>query len=321
MTCQDQDLSSIEHIVALVLEHGTTELADAFSPRLNLGMKVEFSRALANEPSESTEARQPREADDGHKEKQRKAEELHGSRRLPRPSGARQMFLPRQTFPNAMISATLHATPMNIRSATFQISAPDLASCPVSDLPEFAFIGRSNVGKSSLLNMLAGQKSLAKVSATPGHTHLINFFSMDNTWSLVDLPGYGFAKAFKAVRDRFQEMIAGYLSARSNLACVFVLIDSRHKPQQIDLDFVQWLMDGGTPMALVFTKTDMTKASEVAKNIGLFGEHISGRGLALPVIFTSSATTKSGRAKLLAFIGKSLRIKLEPVMQIGRRGY
>ena len=198
---------------------------------------------------------------------------------------------------------------MKIRSATFQTSATGLASCPVSDRPEFAFIGRSNVGKSSLLNLLAGGKGLAKVSATPGHTQLINFFSMDNTWSLVDLPGYGFAKAFKAVRDRFQEMIADYLSARANLACVFVLIDSRHTPQQIDLDFVQWLMDGGTPLALVFTKTDKSTANHVKKNIELFEEKISGSGRELPVIFTSSAKTKEGRSELLEFIEKTLGCK------------
>ena len=195
---------------------------------------------------------------------------------------------------------------MHIRSATFQISAPDLASCPVSDLPEFAFIGRSNVGKSSLLNMLAGGKDLAKVSPNPGHTQLINFFAMNKTWSLVDLPGYGFAQALKAVRDGFQEMIATYLSGRPNLACVFVLIDSRHTPQQIDLDFVQWLMEGRAPLALVFTKTDLTKAGQVKKHIELFEEQISASGRELPAVFTSSSKTKAGRPELLDFIEMTL---------------
>ena len=210
-----------------------------------------------------------------------------------------------QTFPNTRISARV-ALPkrMNIRSATFQISAPNLASCPVSDLPEFAFIGRSNVGKSSLLNMLVGGKDLARVSATPGHTQLINFFSMNNTWSLVDLPGYGFAKTAKTERDRFQDMIADYLSGRTNLACAFVLIDSRHKPQQIDLDFVQWLKHGPAPFALVFTKTDMMKAGQVKKNIELFEGHMSEWCQELPRVFTSSSKTRSGRPELLEFIEK-----------------
>ena len=196
---------------------------------------------------------------------------------------------------------------MNIRSATFQISAPDLASCPDSELPEFAFIGRSNVGKSSLLNMLVGGKALAKVSPTPGHTKLINFFSTDRKWSFVDLPGYGFAKTGKRGRDRFQQMIAEYLTGRANLACVFVLIDSRHTPQQIDLDFLQWLMDEGAPHALVFTKTDMSKPNRVKENIELFEAQISAWGRETPVVFTSSAKTKSGRSQLLEFIKHTLR--------------
>ncbi len=195
---------------------------------------------------------------------------------------------------------------MLIRSATFQTSAPDLASCPVSDLPEFAFIGRSNVGKSSLLNMLAGWKELAKVSPVPGHTQLINFFAVDRTWTLVDLPGYGFAKTSKGDRDRFQHMIASYLSSRPNLSCVFVLIDSRHTPQQIDVDFVQWLLDAGTPMALVFTKIDVTKPSHLKKNIALFEERISAMGFGLPLVFTCSSETRAGRPELLDFIGKTL---------------
>jgi len=196
---------------------------------------------------------------------------------------------------------------MNIRSATFQISAPDLASCPDSELPEFAFIGRSNVGKSSLLNMLVGGKALAKVSTTPGHTKLINFFSADRRWSLVDLPGYGFAKTSKMERDRFQQMIAEYLTGRANLACVFVLIDSRHTPQQIDLDFLQWLMNESAPHALVFTKTDMSKPNRVKENIDLFEAEISAWGRETPVVFTSSAKTKSGRPQLLEFIEHTLR--------------
>ena len=192
---------------------------------------------------------------------------------------------------------------MNIQSATFQISAPNLASCPPSELPEFAFIGRSNVGKSSLLNMLAGGKEIARVSPTPGHTQLINFFSMNSTWSLVDLPGYGYAKTAKTERDRFQDMIAEYLSGRTNLACAFVLIDSRHKPQQIDLDFIQWMTHGPAPFALVFTKTDTMKAGQVKQNIALFEAQMSEWCPEPPRVFTSSAKTRSGRHELLDFIG------------------
>lgn len=198
---------------------------------------------------------------------------------------------------------------MKIRSATFQISAPNLASCPPPDRPEFAFIGRSNVGKSSLLNMLADGKDLAKVSATPGHTQLINFFTINNAWTLVDLPGYGFAKTLKTERDHFQVMIAEYLEGRPNLACAFVLIDSRHSPQQIDLDFVQWLMNGPAPLALIFTKTDLAKASQVTKNIEQFEEQMAAWGRELPVIFTSSSKTKSGRFELLDFIEATLGVQ------------
>ena len=195
---------------------------------------------------------------------------------------------------------------MNIRTATFQISAPDLASCPVSDRLEFAFIGRSNVGKSSLLNLLAGKRELARVSTTPGHTQLINFYSMDHAWTLVDLPGYGYAKTQKTERDRFQDMIATYLEGRPNLACTFVLIDSRHPPQQIDLDFVQWLTHCPTSFALVFTKTDTMKPGPMQKNIELFQHRLAEGCGAQPQIFTTSSKTRSGRAELLDFIGTML---------------
>ncbi len=164
---------------------------------------------------------------------------------------------------------------MNVTNVRFQISAPDLASCPDSELREFAFIGRSNVGKSSLLNMLAGAKTLAKVSATPGHTQLINFFPVNSAWTLVDLPGYGYARTAGGDRDRFQQMIAGYLTGRENLAGVFVLIDSRHPPQQIDLEFVQWLITESVPFALVFSKADTVKAGLLQKNIELFQAKIA----------------------------------------------
>ena len=142
---------------------------------------------------------------------------------------------------------------LKIRSAEFVTSSPDLECCPPWALSEFAFIGRSNVGKSSLLNMLTGQKNLAKVSNTPGHTRLINFFRMNGAWALVDLPGYGYAKTGKAQREQFGDTVAGYLSGRDNLRCAFVLIDARLSPQQVDLDFLEWLADYEVPLVLVFT--------------------------------------------------------------------
>lgn len=191
---------------------------------------------------------------------------------------------------------------MLIRSATFQTSAPSLAACPASTKPEFAFIGRSNVGKSSLINLLAGRKELARVSPTPGFTQLINFFSMDDAWTLVDLPGYGYAKTGKAERERFQQMIAEYLTGRPNLSRVFVLIDSRHEPQQIDLEFVEWLIEENVPWSLVFTKTDQAKPSQVQKNITLFEDRILLAGVDLPGTFTTSAKAKTGRSELLGYI-------------------
>ena len=196
---------------------------------------------------------------------------------------------------------------MKAISAKFQTSAPNLASCPQSELREFAFIGRSNVGKSSLLNMLAGAKSLARVSATPGHTQLINFFPVSNAWTLVDLPGYGYAKTAATERDRFQQMIAGYLCGRTNLAGVFVLIDSRHAPQKIDLEFVEWLSSESVPFALVFSKADKVKAGLLRENIALFQDAIAPWCAEAPKVFTTSAETGSGRRELLDFIGEVLR--------------
>ena len=201
---------------------------------------------------------------------------------------------------------------MKALSCKFQTSAPNLASCPVSDLPEFAFIGRSNVGKSSLLNVLAGTKELAKVSATPGHTKLINFFSTSGAWTLVDLPGYGYAKGARSEADNFQRMIAGYLTGRKNLARVFVLIDSRHSPQAIDLEFVQWLLEESVPFALVFSKTDLVKAGLLGKNIELFQSKIAAWCGELPRVFTTSAKTGNGRRELLDSIAETLQ-GLSPV--------
>ncbi len=195
---------------------------------------------------------------------------------------------------------------MKITSATFLTSAPDLEGCPELQLPEFAFIGRSNVGKSSLLNMLTGKKGLAKVSGSPGHTRLINFFTINGRWTLVDLPGYGYAKISKQAREKFQEMIADFMVNRENLSCVFALIDARLSPQQSDLEFVRWLMEGGVPFVLVFTKSDKLKASKIEKNIAAFTDAMSEWCDGLPRIFTSSAKTGSGRQDLLTFIGQAI---------------
>lgn len=195
---------------------------------------------------------------------------------------------------------------MQIASAKFLISATDFASCPQSELPEFAFIGRSNVGKSSLLNMLTNSRALAKVSTTPGHTKLINFFTINNAWTLVDLPGYGYAKTQRGERDLFAKMITSYLAQRENLALVFVLIDSRHTPQAIDVEFVEWLAETSVPFALIFSKADKVKPSLVEKHIALFQEQIASRCPMPPPVFPTSAITRSGRRELLAVITQAL---------------
>ncbi|MGJ8677738.1 MAG: ribosome biogenesis GTP-binding protein YihA/YsxC [Akkermansiaceae bacterium] len=198
---------------------------------------------------------------------------------------------------------------MQIHSATFETSSPDFETCPESDLQEFAFIGRSNVGKSSLINSLTHKKDLAVVSKTPGRTKLINFFLINNKWSLVDLPGYGYAKASLKDRDKFNEFVSGYLVQRENLNCVFVLIDSRHKPQKLDLEFIEWLVGYKIPFVLIFTKTDKSSQGAVQKNIELFTEALSTFCAGLPRIFTSSSTKGAGRKEILNFIGEAIAAK------------
>ena len=195
---------------------------------------------------------------------------------------------------------------MNITSAIFDCSAPDLESCPEETLPEFAFIGRSNVGKSSLLNALAGKNGLARVSKVPGFTKLINFFTINRSWRLVDLPGYGFAQVARENKAKFNHAVNEYLANRGSLSCVFLLIDSRHPPQKIDLEFIQWLGAQSVPFVLVFTKTDKSKAAHLQKNIGLFKESMAGFFEKPPQIFTCSSVTKSGLAELLEVIEEAL---------------
>ena len=200
---------------------------------------------------------------------------------------------------------------MNITSAIFHLSAPDLESCPPPTLPEFAFIGRSNVGKSSLLNMLSGQKDLARVSATPGFTKLINFFTMNKVWRLVDLPGYGFAQVARENKAKFNEAVAEYLTHRTNLICVFALIDSRHEPQKLDLEFIHWLASNSVPFILVFTKIDKSKPTQVLKNIELFKQSIAEWCESPPEILTCSSVTRRGRAELLAVVDRALAVAKE----------
>jgi len=195
---------------------------------------------------------------------------------------------------------------MQIQSAEFVISCPDLAGCPDTELPEFAFIGRSNVGKSSLINALTHKKDLAMVSSTPGRTRLINFFLINRNWTLVDLPGYGYAKASGQHRNKFNEFVSDYLTNRSQLSCVFVLIDSRHSPQKNDLEFTQWLIECEIPFVLVFTKTDKIKPGVLARNIELFQEAMSEFCDGLPRVYNCSAKTGEGRKQILAFIDQAI---------------
>lgn len=197
---------------------------------------------------------------------------------------------------------------MKIHSARFERSAVGLESCPESALPEFAFIGRSNVGKSSLINLVTGSEGLARVSGSPGRTREINFFVINEAWSLVDLPGYGYAKISKTERAKFQEFISDYLMGRENLLCAFVLIDSRHPPQRVDLEFVEWLVAGEVPFTLVFTKTDKNKRSLLEKNITLFREAMREWSDGEPRAFLSSTKTGEGRREILSFIDEILQI-------------
>ena len=174
--------------------------------------------------------------------------------------------------------------------------------CPPSKLPEYAFIGRSNVGKSSLINMLCQRKNLARVSNTPGKTQLLNYFDVNQQWYLVDLPGYGYAKVSKKQRAKFEKMIERFLSVREALQCTFVLLDSRHTLQKIDQEFINWMGANGIPFVIVFTKTDKLKDEELETNINEINQTLLTQWSELPTQFISSAKTKKGRDEILAFI-------------------
>ena len=193
---------------------------------------------------------------------------------------------------------------MIIHTATYVISSPDHTKSPAPDRPEYAFIGRSNVGKSSLINMLAGNDKLAKTSGTPGKTQLINHFNIDDEWYIVDLPGYGFAKVSQSERRRWEQMIENYLRKRENLVTVFVLIDSRHSPQKIDLEFLDRLRKWDVPFCLVFTKSDKENQRTVSKNVKDFLDKMRLTWQFLPQHFITSAVKKMGRDKILALIGE-----------------
>lgn len=206
---------------------------------------------------------------------------------------------------------------MNIKSATFIISSAYANQCPDHQRPEYAFIGRSNVGKSSLINMLTGNRHLAKTSATPGKTLLINHFLINGTtseqggtankkedfsWYLVDLPGYGFAQRSKTQRAKLEQMISSYILTRRQLSNLFVLIDCRHEPQQIDLEFMQWLGESNVPFSIVFTKADKLSRSRLTDNINKYLESLAEQWEPVPPHFVTSSETRQGRDELLDYI-------------------
>lgn len=191
---------------------------------------------------------------------------------------------------------------MEIHSAKFLVSSPRVELCPPPEKPEYAFIGRSNVGKSSLINMLTGHSKLAKTSSSPGKTQMINHFDIDDRWYIVDLPGYGYAKVSQKQRASFKKMIGDYLMTRKNLMTVFVLIDNRLKPQQIDLDFLAELGEFQVPFNIVFTKADKITQRESSKNVKAFIEAMQEEWEFIPRSFTTSSVKFRGRKELLGYI-------------------
>lgn len=191
---------------------------------------------------------------------------------------------------------------MIIKEAKFLLSSTQISKCPAPDMPEYAFIGRSNVGKSTLINMLTGFKSLAKTSGRPGKTQLINHFLINGSWYLVDLPGYGWARVSKTEREKWEKMIRNYFTHRENLACVFLLIDSRHAPLQIDTGFMEQLANWQVPFALVFTKSDKQSAPKTQANIAAYRKHLLKTWEELPPFFVTSGESGQGRDELLNYI-------------------
>jgi GTP-binding protein len=194
---------------------------------------------------------------------------------------------------------------VKITSAEFIVSNSDASKCPTEPLPEYAFIGRSNVGKSSLINMLTNHKNLAKTSGRPGKTQLINHFKINNNWFLVDLPGYGYARVSKQTKAIFQKFITDYFERREQLACAFVLIDIRHEPQEIDVEFLSYLGQTEVPFCIIFTKADKISKTKIDSHIAAYKRHLlAGIWAEMPQYFVTSASEGTGREKVLEFIGE-----------------
>lgn len=191
---------------------------------------------------------------------------------------------------------------MEINSAKFVISNTDVKKCPQDNKPEYAFIGRSNVGKSSLINMLTGQKGLAMTSATPGKTLLINHFIINDSWYLVDLPGYGYAKRGQKQQEQITKIIEDYVLEREQLTSLFVLIDSRHAPQKIDLEFITWLGENDVPFGIIFTKADKLSHSKLVENIRNYQKELLEQWEELPISFITSSAKKMGKNEILDYI-------------------
>ena len=197
---------------------------------------------------------------------------------------------------------TFIPTDMTIKTAEFTISSPSVRQCPQTSEPEYAFIGRSNVGKSSLINMLTSRNGLAKTSATPGKTMLINMFKINSKWYLVDLPGYGYAKRSKKEQDKLVDMIREYILEREQMVNLFVLIDSRHAPQTIDVEFIEWLGENGIPFSLVFTKADKLSKSQLNNNVSNYLKKLEEQWEELPPHFITSSESHQGRDEILSYI-------------------
>ncbi len=191
---------------------------------------------------------------------------------------------------------------MNIGRAEFVVSNTDYRKCPADGRPEYAFIGRSNVGKSSLINMLTNRKGLAMISSKPGKTWLINHFLINDEWYLVDLPGYGYARRGKGEREKIEQMIRAYILHRSAMTCLFVLLDSRHEAMPIDLEFMAWLGENGVPFAIVFTKADKLGVNRLQANVDAYKERLLEAWEELPPVFITSSTKRKGREELLQYI-------------------
>lgn len=200
---------------------------------------------------------------------------------------------------------------MLINTARFEISNTDVNKCPAGERHEYAFIGRSNVGKSSLINMLTGRKSLAMTSSTPGKTMLINHFLVNDSWYIVDLPGYGYAARSKADRERLEKIIKSYILGRQQMTNLFLLIDSRHEPQKIDLEFMRWLGENGVPFSIVFTKADKQGREAVKAKVAAYCEKLLEEWEELPPVFVTSSSDGRGRDELLDYIDQLNRLPVE----------